>query len=610
MPRVNKKHFDEIISSTMDEYLLDQFNIEFDKADTKKKGKAFIYFYIENILEKLQPSLFNDFESSDFITDGKGDMNIDFILQDDNQYYLSQSKFIDYLNDAEVYKFFKMNEDIRNQDKINKLDNRHLRAQLLSMPKDAKINFTLLTNSKVSEKVQQVFKDCLDDVQNNLSPYLKDRVEWKLLDYYSIKEQYTEVIEIAKGDPINLHIPLLKNSEGNYNTLLFQLAELKKGKNQPVPKSVVLPVSGLRLADWANKYYTRIYVDNVREPLGINSINQRLVDTIKKEPDKFFLYNNGISALCDYFFVNEEGKYIQVNNMRIINGAQTTEAFAEARKKDIDLNHTFVLLKLTEVKKADDKERQLSDKIVRYNNTQNKVNDSDFLANETIQFDIEKKFKKYKYLANNEPFEIIYRRKRKKYSSKKYTKNISLENLTKLLGSFYIDPSIVRKSKELFNKDDYSHYYDIYGSEKSVTIKKMNEIAAVTILWFYFDKKLSDTRKSLKKQDKEKSADWLANQAKFHYIYLFNSVIKYHHSGKRETIYRHLINGKAFKPNLDKNTWLDQWFTDIKKTILLEIKRDNKKEGFIWANWLRDTEKIKILDDAIEHSSSRIYLFN
>ncbi len=63
--------------------------------------------------------------------------------------------------------------------------------------------------------------------------------------------------------------------------------------------------------------------------------------TLKREPERFFYYNNGITILCDDAKkISAQGKDIlRVSNPQVINGQQTTRTLArrieQARKSSV-----------------------------------------------------------------------------------------------------------------------------------------------------------------------------------------------------------------------------------------------------------------------------------
>lgn len=157
-------------------------------------------------------------------------------------------------------------------------------------------------------------------------------------------------------------------------------------------EAYVAIVPGECLATLYHNYGARLLEQNVRSFLQFTGkINKGIRDTIKNEPHMFLAFNNGIAATADHIELDESGHLIKrINNLQIVNGGQTTASiFNTARKDKADISQIFVQVKLSVIKDPE----QYSDivsRISRYANTQNKVNDADFTANNPALIEIEK----------------------------------------------------------------------------------------------------------------------------------------------------------------------------------------------------------------------------
>ena len=146
-------------------------------------------------------------------------------------------------------------------------------------------------------------------------------------------------------------------------------------------------VPGNLLADLYDKYGSRLLEGNVRAFLSPNTkINKPIQGTIRAEPQKFFIYNNGISTTAtSVTLVNSADgmKLYKAKYFQIVNGGQTTASLYVAKKKDsADLSSVNVQMKLTVVKAADKEVLGVMiQKIAKFSNKQNTVSDSDFFSN-------------------------------------------------------------------------------------------------------------------------------------------------------------------------------------------------------------------------------------
>ena len=134
-----------------------------------------------------------------------------------------------------------------------------------------------------------------------------------------------------------------------------------------------------------NIYYehgSRLLEGNVRSFLSNRGkINKGIRETIRKEPTKFFTYNNGIACTAAKISLSEDGRFItSMEDLQIINGGQTTASMTSAVLKDkLPLDNIFIPMKLTVIKN-DDYDTMIQN-ISRYANSQNPVKEADLFSN-------------------------------------------------------------------------------------------------------------------------------------------------------------------------------------------------------------------------------------
>ncbi len=156
--------------------------------------------------------------------------------------------------------------------------------------------------------------------------------------------------------------------------------------------SISTYVPGKWLADLYKQYETDLFSANLRGYLGSRSSDKNINNGIKKtatnEPKNFLVYNNGITSLVlDYKYARKtkKGRKLTIKGVSIVNGAQTTGSIASADgivDKDLLVGVRFV--------KADSE--NLIEKIVKYNNSQNKLEAADFRSNDTVQDRLRQEF--------------------------------------------------------------------------------------------------------------------------------------------------------------------------------------------------------------------------
>ena len=126
---------------------------------------------------------------------------------------------------------------------------------------------------------------------------------------------------------------------------------------------------------------------NPRSSLGANAISKDIKDTIEKQPERLWHYNNGISATCERFNYDKETGVVRIENLKVVNGCQTVTTIA--RMKDVNSGAGLVL-RLSET--AD---TSFSEKISEYTNKQTRIKSADLLSNHPYLINLEKRFKRH-----------------------------------------------------------------------------------------------------------------------------------------------------------------------------------------------------------------------
>ncbi|MDQ1806244.1 AIPR family protein [Chryseobacterium sp. CKR4-1] len=152
-------------------------------------------------------------------------------------------------------------------------------------------------------------------------------------------------------------------------------------------------IPGRILASVYEKYRQGLLEKNVRTFLQFRArVNQGIRETIRKEPDMFFAYNNGISttaANVEMEFEDNIPYITKIENWQVVNGGQTTASiFATSTEKEIDLSKVFVQMKISVVRHQDEM-GDIVAKISRFANTQTIIKDSDFSSNNEYHIAIE-----------------------------------------------------------------------------------------------------------------------------------------------------------------------------------------------------------------------------
>jgi hypothetical protein len=147
-------------------------------------------------------------------------------------------------------------------------------------------------------------------------------------------------------------------------------------------------------AAWHADHGDRLFAKNIRESLGVTSVNAEIARSLVDEPAVFWYRNNGIIMLCDRLTLRPNSlsaphgpATVEVYNASIVNGAQTVAAIARAVNTDIKAATGLVGIRIIE--SSDD---SIGTQITKATNTQNRIERRDFVALDPVQISIKEEF--------------------------------------------------------------------------------------------------------------------------------------------------------------------------------------------------------------------------
>lgn len=234
-----------------------------------------------------------------------------------------------------------------------------------------RIKVLIITDRPKSERIKTIDTSEIEGKQSSI-------ILWDIINYHELK-----VSKLGYDDTI-------------INVTDFQTANipcLPINNNGEEYQSYLSSVPGDFLAKIYGKYGNRLLEANVRSFLTTRGkVNKMIRDTIMKEPEKFFAFNNGITVTASDIRLNHiDGKteIESITSMQIVNGGQTTASLYFTKAKDktslegIDVPMKIIVLPS---KMAED----LIPRISRSSNTQNKVSEADFFSNHEFHRVIER----------------------------------------------------------------------------------------------------------------------------------------------------------------------------------------------------------------------------
>ena len=163
------------------------------------------------------------------------------------------------------------------------------------------------------------------------------------------------------------------------------LKALTADTKSPGMTSYLFVLPGAVLYKMYEQWNERLLEQNPRTFLQFSTkVNKGLRNTLTKNPDRFFCYNNGLTAVAsDVNYDEHSGSITSITNFQIVNGGQTTASIfncarnAQKKKEFFFLDKVFVMVKMTVINDSE-KAIEIIPKISEYSNTQNKVSSSAF----------------------------------------------------------------------------------------------------------------------------------------------------------------------------------------------------------------------------------------
>jgi hypothetical protein len=344
--------------------------------------KAFPILMVASILR------ISDEEASDAITDGPKDRGVDAIFIDENAgncIHLFQFKYVD--------KFSNSNKNFPSGE-IEKLES-YVTAMLNN---EAGLKKTC--NPILWGKTQEIWEtlkkpdvefklhfcgnlaEMLDDEQERAQEAF-DKYRKFSVHHHSLKSIVDQFLD-AKRPKIDRTIAIVDKdyfdrTDGSVRGLICSVEALEIVKMVDDPHT-------------PGKIYDPIFNDNVRVYLSKNNkINKKIIASATSENSALFWYlNNGITITCDSFsyIKGRRAPQVELRNVQIVNGGQTTHALYEVFQENPDaLDDILVLARIIETRSS---EFGLS--IAESTNSQTPIKGRDLRSNDEIQKKLEVSF--------------------------------------------------------------------------------------------------------------------------------------------------------------------------------------------------------------------------
>lgn len=200
------------------------------------------------------------------------------------------------------------------------------------------------------------------------------------------------------------HVDLVIRFKTKYNS---PLKMIKVKQDTDIYDCYIGVISGQCLAEIYRDEGQKLIEKNVRSFLqATGKINKGIKKTLIEEPEMFMTYNNGISTTAKNIVIDEEKSdddfvvIKEIIDWQIVNGGQTTASIYNALQTGVDISQVNVQIKLTVIREQS-KTEEMVGFISKYANSQNKINMSDFSANDPYHIEMARLSEKIYVPAEN-----------------------------------------------------------------------------------------------------------------------------------------------------------------------------------------------------------------
>lgn len=457
-----------------------------------------------------------------------------YIIQ--NKYYSEQTK----LDKTDIDDFLNrplktLDEERYNRSKeLQEIYSKYLKKSTIDQ--DFKVHLCLYVSN---QQVDEATKDKVKKFTNkdvNLACY----VDAKIFDLNDIRDLYFDE-RIQETKSFNCDFFTINKGTALQIKEDYNLPNLIEAYYVLTPVSLVYDIYKN-----AKQSSYSLFDENIRDFLGTGGINAKIAMTLRDKNDRanFFYYNNGITVICEKIKQDSASgtplnRKFTAFNPQIVNGCQTVNTiynelnkYSEADRKT-EFECTYVMVKLLVLNPSNSQHKKLYEDIVKYNNSQNAINDKAFAANKELFLNHQIDFQKRGFLLavkQSDKYQFSKRifndfrakcEERAKIFSLELSKTqdiiIPLEKYLQVILAFYKDGFHAFTKKNQVLKMDSKIYLDLTSFIKD-TEYTLDDLLN---LYLFF----------LKAEREKKASEDLRTPVPFYVIGFFGSEIK---KAKRE----------------------------------------------------------------------------
>ncbi|MDF7640550.1 AIPR family protein [Bifidobacterium sp. ESL0784] len=417
----------QLIDHSVDQYM---HNDDLAESLSANPSLAFIGLFLNKRFD-LDSAVIDD-----SIVDGTNDCGIDAIYIDEDS---GNRPIVNIIQS----KYYRSEEKYNRALEAGALDKMHMAIDelILGNPKKEKYKNINEDLKNKLEDIRGLEKETpryhIIFISNSFPPNVKSKEHFEaFLESYNHDQQYfdteyDQLVEIAellapKQEKIidaNLHLI------GKYMDFSNGMTNVLVGR-----------IEGTELAKLREQAGVALFDKNVRGYLTQkNDVNKDIIQSATGEDAyQFFVLNNGITIVCSdmEYIPKKESIEVNVSNLQIVNGGQTTNSLYEAYKEGKLSDEVDVLIRI--IKTSDD---NLLGKITKATNSQTTVCARDLHSNDSIQKKIEADLKTKGY---------FYEARTNKYNDEPWNKRIDAVKAAQSYYAYALQKPADAKNKKRF----------------------------------------------------------------------------------------------------------------------------------------------------------------
>lgn len=335
-------------------------------------GQRFVAWYLRNIHN------LDTFEAKACITDGAGDKQVDAIYIDDqaSTIYIIQGKCYkgDTVDAEPLREVTSLWIQIKNLAKLQEADNEKLQAKIseiaTALEDDYEVCFEMITTSGLT-----------DSAKSDLAAFQAELVESETLSANLVLVD-DETLQARYDEALNRNHPYI-----NYEFSIEQgkYMEMPIGATRAIiaaiPLEKCIKIPGIKDGTLFRK--------NVRQSLGTgNKVNKGIARTLRNNPEEFFFFHNGITAICSSIkIVNGT---MSVKELNVVNGCQSLSTIFNCSESVRNVSDAYIMFRFYEISNA-----ERADEISTCTNSQSTVKARDLRSNDKYVLAMKKSYEQY-----------------------------------------------------------------------------------------------------------------------------------------------------------------------------------------------------------------------